>query len=303
MKTILRNDKYIGVYRFDDVILEDAVPPIIDRKLFEKVQAMLQHNYSVRARTKSKEDYLLTTKLFCGHCGKPMVGESGTSHTGRMYYYYKCTGRKRGGKCPKAVEKKDWIEEIVVRFTVEKVLTDESIDRIATKAMEIIEKDRQDTSVLAGLQKLLKDCNKRIKNLLSAVEQGLVTPATKDRLEELEQERRDLEGQIAREEMKKPLLTKERIVYWLTSFKSGDIRDIEYQRRVIDTLVNSVFVYDDGDKGRKIVLTFNISGSNTLIITSSDIECLTPPQESQANSTTIYFVGPVFVLAMPLPKR
>ena len=77
--------------------------------------------------------------------------------------------------------------------------------------------------------------------------------------------------------MKKPLLTKERIVYWLTSFKSGDIRDIEYQRRVIDTLVNSVFVYDDGDKGRKIVLTFNISGSNTLTITSSDIECLTPP--------------------------
>ena len=278
LKTILRNDKYIGVYRFDDVILEDAVPPIIDRKLFEKVQAMLQHNYSVRARTKSKEDYLLTTKLFCGHCGKPMVGESGTSHTGRMYYYYKCTGRKRGGKCPKAVEKKDWIEEIVVRFTVEKVLTDESIDRIATKAMEIIEKDRQDTSVLAGFQKLLKDCNKRIKNLLSAVEQGLVTPATKDRLEELEQERRDLEGQIVREEMKKPLLTKERIVYWLTSFKSGDIRDIEYQRRVIDTLVNSVFVYDDGDKGRKIVLTFNISGSNTLTITSSDIECLTPPE-------------------------
>ena len=137
--------------------------------------------------------------------------------------------------------------------------------------MEIIEKDRQDTSVLAGLQKLLKDCNKRIRNLLSAVEQGLVTPATKDRLEELEQERRDLEGQIAREEMKKPLLTKERIVYWLTSFKSGDIRDIEYQRRVIDTLVNSVFVYDDGDKGRKIVLTFNISGSNTLTITSLDI--------------------------------
>ena len=143
--------------------------------------------------------------------------------------------------------------------------------------MELIEKDLKDTSVLEGLRGMLKECNKRIKNLLSAVEQGLVTPATKDRLEELEQERRDIEGQIAREEMKKPLLTKERIVYWLTSFKSGNIRDIEYQRRVIDTLVNSVFVYDDGDKGRKIVLTFNISGSNTLVITSSDIEGLTPP--------------------------
>lgn len=63
--------------------------------------------------------------------------------------------------------------------------------------------------------------------------------------------------------MKKPLLTKDHIVYWLLSFKSGDIQDTEYQRRVIDTLVNSVYVYDDGDKGRKLVLTFNVSGQNT----------------------------------------
>ena len=61
----------------------------------------------------------------------------------------------------------------------------------------------------------------------------------------------------------KPLLTKVCIVYWFLSFKSGDIQDTEYQRRVIDTLVNSVYVYDDGDNGRKLVLTFNISGQNT----------------------------------------
>ena len=58
--------------------------------------------------------------------------------------------------------------------------------------------------------------------------------------------------------MKKPLLTKERIVYWLTSFKSGNIEDIEYQRRVIDTLVNSVFVYDSDDGGRLSAASFSI---------------------------------------------
>ena len=113
----------------------------------------------------------------------------------------------------------------------------------------------------------------------SAIEQGIITPTTKERLEELEEERRDLEGQIAREEMKKPLLTKERIMYWLESFKRGDIKDVEYQRRIIDTLVNSVYVYDDGDKGRKLVLTFNISGNNTLTISSSDIERTAPPNQ------------------------
>ena len=142
--------------------------------------------------------------------------------------------------------------------------------------MELIEKELQDTSILIGLQERLKETNKRIKNLMSAIEQGIITPTTKERLEELEEERRDLEGQIAREEMKKPLLTKERIMYWLESFKRGDIEDVEYQRRIIDTLVNSVYVYDDGDKGRKLVLTFNISGNNTLTISSSDIERTAP---------------------------
>ena len=87
-------------------------------------------------------------------------------------------------------------------------------------------------------------------------------------------------------------------MYWLESFKRGDIKDVEYQRRIIDTLVNSVYVYDDGDKGRKLVLTFNISGNNTLTISSSDIERTAPPY--CANPSSIFFVkhcfGFVFVL-------
>lgn len=169
------------------------------------------------------------------------------------------------------------IEELVTRFTVQEVLTDENIDRIATKAMEIIEKESADTTYLEGLQNELKEVQKKIKNIMTAIEQGIITSTTKDRLEELESEKNEIEGRIAREEIKKPLLTKERIVYWLLSFKSGDINDIEYRRRVIDTLVNSVYIYDDGDKGRRIVLTFNVSGQNTATISCSDIACSAPP--------------------------
>lgn len=87
---------------------------------------------------------------------------------------------------------------------------------------------------------------------------------------------------------------KERIVHWLNSFKDGDINNIEYRRRIIDALVNSVFVYDDGDgnKGRKIVLTFNYSGENTLTLKSSDIENVAPPNE--ANPNTFFFVKHCF---------
>lgn len=113
---------------------------------------------------------------------------------------------------------------------------------------------------------------------MTAIEQGIITPSTKERMDELELEKNEIEGRIASEEMKKPLLTKERIMYWLYSFKSGNIDDVEYKRRVIDTLVNSVYVYDEGDKGRRIVFTFNISGQNTATLSCSDIACFAPPK-------------------------
>ena len=171
LSTIIRNEKYIGIYRCNDIEIPDAIPPIIDKALFEKVQGMIKHNYATRARGKAKMDYLLTTKVFCGHCGSPMLGESGTGRNGTIYHYYKCFHRKKGGNCDKKPENKDWLEDFVVRYTVEKVLTDENIDMIATKAMEIIEKESEDKSVLEGLKDSLKDTEKRLKNILDLMEQ------------------------------------------------------------------------------------------------------------------------------------
>lgn len=108
-----------------------------------------------------------------------MIGESGTSKTGKLHRYYKCAGRKRKRNCSKKVEKKDWLEQVVVKFTVERVLTDDNIDLIATRAMELVEKELQDTSLLVGLQGSLKETNKKIKNIMSAIEQGIITPTTK----------------------------------------------------------------------------------------------------------------------------
>ena len=293
LRTILQNDMYIGVYRCMDVVVPDGVPAIIDKELFAKVQDKRKRTVKTTARAKAKEDYLLTTKLFCGHCGSPMIGESGTSKSGKTYHYYKCAGRKNNKTdCTKKAEKKDWIEEIVTRYTANKVLTDENIDIIATRAIEIIEKEAADTSYLIGLQNELNEVEKKIRNLMNAIEQGIFTASTKERLEELEAIKKDVEGQIAREQIKKPSLTKEHIVFWLLKFKNGDINDIAYRRKIIDTFVNSVYLYDDGDKGRKLVITFNISGHNTETISCSDMESSAPPHSAYPN--TLFFVKHCF---------
>lgn len=303
LRTMLMNDKYIGVYRYGDIEIEDGVPAIISKELFEKVQAMFHHNHAARAKSKANADYLLTSKLFCGHCGSNMVGESGTARNGDTYYYYKCANRKRNHSCTKHTEKKDWIEEVVVRHTVATVLNDDNIEAIASQMIAVMEKEFAESSILPSLEQAAKDIDKRIKNMLDLMEQGIVTPSTKERLLDLESQKNDLANRIVREGTKKPYFSKERIIHWLTSFKDGDINDTEYRRRVIDSLVNSVYVYDTEDEHtRRFVFSFNISEHSTSTITVSDIAGFAPPNSANPNhsdGSDVFFVSDIACFASP----
>ena len=53
-----------------------------------------------------------------------MFGESGTSATGRTYYYYKCANVKRRKGCNKKTVQKDWLEDLVVRETMKVIQHD-----------------------------------------------------------------------------------------------------------------------------------------------------------------------------------
>lgn len=205
-----------------------------------------------------------------------MIGDSGTSHTGATHRYYKCNHRKRQRVCDMGAVRKDPIEELVVKTTVERVLTPENIDRIAQSAVEIAAKEAAESEVLAALKQKHKEVSKRIANLMEAIEQGIITSTTKERLEILEQEQRDLDLQIIKEEMDRPTLTVERVKYWLESFRFGNIDSLDYKRKIIDTLVNSVFVYENDGGGKRIVITYNISGSKADVLLSSDIEAIAP---------------------------
>lgn len=45
LRTMLKNEKYIGVYTYkDEIRIEDAIPPIVEPETFYKVQEMLKYN-------------------------------------------------------------------------------------------------------------------------------------------------------------------------------------------------------------------------------------------------------------------
>ena len=55
---------------------------------------------------------------YCGKCGALMFGESGVSHTGKMYTYYKCAAAKKKKTCDKKAVRKQWLEDLVVNETM-----------------------------------------------------------------------------------------------------------------------------------------------------------------------------------------
>ena len=85
---MLSNRRYIGELKYRDILIPDAISSIVTTELFNDVQEKMLKNKKAPARRKAEDDYLLTTKLFCGYCGALMFGESGTSRTGEVHRYY-----------------------------------------------------------------------------------------------------------------------------------------------------------------------------------------------------------------------
>ena len=271
---MLHNRKYIGEYKYRDVIKPDGIPAIVPKELFDKVQDQLKKNKRAPARHKAVDDYLLTTKLHCGECGAFMVGESGTSHMRNVYRYYKCVNtKKRPKKCSKKTVKKKWIEDLVVDETIKLLMNDALLAQIADKLIDIQSKEN---SQLPLLRKQLADTERGISNLLNAIQQGILTPSTKQRLDELEKSKNEIEIAIVNEETQSPLLTREQILFWLHKFRGVDVSNKEQRQRLIDCFVNAIYLYDD-----KMVITFNykdgVKHTTFEEIKSSDLNALGRP--------------------------
>ena len=107
----------------------------------------------------------------------------------------------------------------------------------------------------------LKKVEASISNLVKAVEAGIFGAATKERMDELEQQRTSLEAAIAETELVCSFrLTKEAIRYFLLQFRNYDFEDRECQKRIVDTFINAVYVYED-----RITITYNYSGDQRIV--------------------------------------
>lgn len=258
---MLKNPTYIGTYTFkDEFVVENAVPPIVDRDTFDKVSAMLERNRRAPGRGKAKEEYQLQGKVFCGHCGAPMVGESGRGRRGAVYHYYSCAARKKSHTCHKKNEKKGFLEWYIVEQITTHILTDQRIREIA--AGVVAEYNRSfDASGIRDLERKIQSMDKEIDALVDTLIRTTAAPAVakiNERVELLAVQKEEAEVDLAKLKVASRItLSEKEIVAWLQQFVHGDPMDPAFRQRVIDIFVNSIYIYDD-----KIVMYFNIKDTN-----------------------------------------
>ena len=289
LSKLLSNRKYLGEYRYMDIVIPGGIPQIITQDLFDRVQWRRESNKRAPGRGKAKERYLLSTKLFCGKCGRLMVGESGRSKTGRIYNYYKCVGVKQRLGCDKKAVRKEWIEDLVVRKTYNAIMDDALMDRLVDTVFELQDVENPDVIIL---QKKLAQTQKKINNLIKAIEEGIFSESTQERLNALEAEKKQLNKELLCAEQKVQKVTKEQIRNYVYGFRRLDPDNQDHRQKIIDNFVNSVHVFDD-----KILLVYNYKdGTDTISldeIESSNFgeEYSTTNKAPQTKSGVLLFVG------------
>ena len=291
IQRMLSNRRYIGELRSRDVVQPNAIPALVSEDLFNKVQEKLAKNKKAPARHKAEESYLLTTKLHCGCCGALMFGESGTSRTGEVYRYYKCATAKKKKGCKKKTIRKQWLEDLVVNQTMQLVRDDAAMESIIAKVMEL--QDRENTN-LPLYEKQLRDAESGIQNMLNAIQAGILTSSTKERLEQLEETKRELEARIAEEKLAKPKVTEEFIRFWLLRFRKLDMSLKDQRQALVDTFINAIYLYDD-----KVLITFNYKeGTQTVTFgeatevasegNGSDLDCFPAPRKTSTQCVLVF---------------
>ena len=257
IRAILQNRAYLGEYHYADIVVADGMPRLVSDELFETVQEKLKKNkHGGNRKVKEKNpkliddrvDFWLTDHVVCGKCGSSLHGISGTSKQGKLHYYYACNNH-RLHKCDMKNVRKDDLEKII-SFELENVIRDSSIRMmIAHKCYEYYKSQHADSEGYEqSLEVQIKEIDKKLNNIMKAIEDGIYNATTSQRMKELEEQKQLMSDELSTVRIRKKYeMTEADILRFLDSM----IDESSSRQMLLDSLVEKVYVYDD-----KLVISY-----------------------------------------------
>ena len=273
IRDILINEKYIGTYVFgkedrhrkvkgkkkeQQIRIENGLPAIVDKDVFEAVQRKINAVHKPR-RGITKARYLLSSKVVCGVCGYSYTGAGSYLDRKQMpVHNYRCVGRNsRGTDCKNPSMAQHLLEEVVLAGIKESILNDAMIDKLARQMEEMSADVFEENEVkMETLAKNAKDIQTQLDRLMDLYLRG------KFPVEQIEAKSAELETQLAtiKNEMgnikvkDKKAYTYDNIVSYLNGFKEKlNSADEDVLFTVVDTFVDRIVMYPD-----TIEITYNV---------------------------------------------
>ncbi len=237
---MLHNRRYTGRYEWGGIVQEGGMPQIIDEATF--MEAQMVQGTKKRA-TENWGDFALAGRAICGGCSRNLNGVSGRGHGNVKYEYYACPG-----KCGVPNVRREELEGAIVA-AVRDVLADrDEAMRIARMVAE-----RSNGREVAARRKQaaesLTAAEKGLRNILAAIEQGIIAPGVKERITELEEQK--ARAQYDLEAIKDEEIDPERFADFLQCGASLD------DRTLLDAFVWQVSLSEDD-----VVVTLNYDLEN-----------------------------------------
>lgn len=238
----LSNKKYIGIFDNGEIQNNNYYPAIIENELFDAVQARLKQN-RVRPGKNKSIDYLLSGKAFCGYCGKSLNGTCGTGKLGTVYHYYFCRNKKQ---CHKKNEKKDLELEIAKR--IKSMLTPANIQNLA-KNIYAQYNNQKTNQMIKIYESQIQKIETELDNLFNSfldIQNEDIKKRMADKADSLSCQKRDITSELSKLRIIQNLQhSKNDIVEILNLYAEGNIQDIDYQKRIINSFLNAVYVYNN----------------------------------------------------------
>ncbi len=210
---ILGNEKYTGTFiynrassknvkqkrnnhsykSYDSVVrVENGCPAIISKELFERVQKRRANNKRNAGRYHSQEFYLLTGKIFCGICGKRMIGNLRFSGRNKnRLVTYRCNTHR--SECRNKEINKDYLDAYIENLLGKRIFNAKSMRKIVQRLNTYIQRyNNAYTKQHSAMQMEYEEVCENLANITAAIEKGIITESIVSRAEMLEEQKNEL---------------------------------------------------------------------------------------------------------------
>lgn len=250
---MLKNPTYLGKIRWREILYEGQHDPLVSDVLFEKANEVLQerNEESAGRRWHNGDDRLLTGIIKCARCKSHMFGGGGHKN-GVHVPYYVCSKRTNDHECIQDYVRAELLESAIVQDLKAMFRDEQFLARVWTEANKQLgaEKPNLDQEI-AKVEAQAAKTRAAIDRYFEAFEAGtldagLCNEKVRDlraRLEELEDEKQDLEAR--RERLELPAIDREMMATLVEQFDRVMAEGPNPKKKdLLRRLVKKVLVHD-----------------------------------------------------------